>query len=255
MSLNENLQFVDEYERIINIPGLSNISYAKIIKGDFNQDGLTDFIICKSLNSGGLKIYYLNLDRRINTNYLIDLGEFNNLTSKFEHINTGDFNGDGKTDIVFFRGESHNDISIYNLSITNQFELLWKIDFPFIKSSPFSTSPISEIFCEFIPADWGFNSNGTFYYNSPARTIYHPQILGDYNGDGKTDILFPGLDRKLLLSNGKGFVFSSISGYFPGTRELGNMFAEDYNNDGKSDIISITENYTDISFTLTQLAG
>jgi RHS repeat-associated protein len=239
VSINENNQFVFEYNREINIPYFE--PNQQILKGDFNHDGLTDFIICKYQNSNqNVKLYYLNLDRRITTNYLIDLGEFNNIFKV--HVNTGDFNGDGKTDIVAIRGENYNDISIYNLSLSNQFELLWKIDFPFIKSN-------NIILSEYVFGDAGFNSQGYYYNNSPSYTISQPPVFGDYNGDGKTDILLPGLDRKLLLSTGKGFVTNSISGNFPGTRGLGRIFSEDYNNDGKSDVISITSTRSETSFT------
>lgn len=210
------------------------------LSGDFNGDGITDVLaISESLiltgeygqdpsdpqynpgncdqdyNSFGSSIHLINLDNRLSTNFVTNLGmlirdftEHPYINSK-SHLYTGDFNGDGKTDLMqVFDGELY----IYGLNSTNTaMELLWK--------------------------------------TTDTRIKFYEQILiGDYNGDGKTDVMFStGFNNlfAMFLSTGKAFQkqednypFSRKESTWDGTtlKEY-NLIPVDINGDGKTDII------------------
>lgn len=235
-------------------PYFSEVTYqyhdgAKIeqqfLSGDFNGDGLTDVIAIgdsqvityewvdwTSPYSGtgytygdiGSNAYLINLDRRITTNNIINLGTLTQSYSNGDKLYTADFNGDGKTDILHIK---NGVMLVYTVTSNNTIELLWQP----------TTDPRI------------VNSN-------------LPIMLGDYNGDGKTDIMFATASHNNYLNNqssklyatfmstGKGFVkheqtfpFSSNWGSTGG--KIGNQAVEnrafliptDINGDGKTDIV------------------
>src|SRR6202012_2838552 len=68
-------------------------------------------------------------------------------------------------------------------------------------------------------------------FDSLNNPLYPNYIYGDFNGDGKTDIIYGG---HLYLSTGRGFIQTSAvlpTGLTPQTAEVG-----DFNGDGKTDI-------------------
>lgn len=198
----------------------------KIISGDFNGDGLTDIIAidvlasrkyCKENIANGrctasietafsAKAYFVDLKRDNTTNFLFYAGNIANGLDTNTKVEVGDFNGDGKSDIFIF---DLNYVKVYGLSDTNQLVLL--------------------------------------YQNSTADTditLNKPILTGDYNGDGKTDILIPkalGSDiwykytstgASLLKEENSALIFKPNDPY-----NTFNYFAIDFNNDNKTDII------------------
>ena len=210
------------------------------ISGDFNGDGLTDVIIiekpvnisyftggCSGYNTtystlGGTS-YFLNLDRRITTDFLSIAGNLQvTSNSKFT---VADVNGDGKSDIMVFDSGS---VLTYYLNENNQ--LIQYINYP-------DTNILSD----------------------------KPRYMGDFNGDGKTDFVIPQADNtdswSFFFSKGNGFQKITTGIGFPYVNSVIDYFgivgfpltskslqevmfiANDINGDGKTDII-LQANYT-----------
>ncbi|MBB5440874.1 RHS repeat-associated protein [Pedobacter sp. AK017] len=217
------------------------------ISGDFNGDGLTDVIAINDHNvvtsriaadsvnnwnctdvygSMGSYAYFINMDRRLTSNYVINLGAFYETYSGtyLDKLYTADFNGDGKTDILHVT--PNNVMYVYTMNNNNVLELLWQ------------------------------TSDSRITNNQPA-------LIGDYNGDGKTDIMFSTGNNSLFatfMSNGSSFEkfenfqpFSNTAATWdgtPGIEKLDSYYliSNDIDGDGKTDIISthtITRNNND----------
>lgn len=212
--------------------------------GDFNGDGLTDVIaieksfyydmrVCnfgnhtteyqRPLYQGGT-VHLFNLDRRITNNIPDNIGSITMSVGLATKIFIADFNADGKSDIYVLE---KNFIKVYGLNKDNKLVLLYQ-----------NTS-----------AD-------------PGIVIDKPILLGDYNGDGKIDFVIPNeLDKdswNFYLAT--GLIFKKINtpigisynlgkvDYYQIVGEDGvtrypyvlcesNYIANDYNGDGKTDIL------------------
>ncbi|WP_163408346.1 RHS repeat-associated core domain-containing protein [Flavobacterium ajazii] len=231
-----------QYERVVNFPttlvGLFKINACtppervakifpkRVLSGDFNGDGLTDIvsidtsldnytpnqISCKPYIKSTItskKVYFIDLKRDNTSDFLTYSGELlTNLTTT-SRIEVADINGDGKSDfMVFVNGK----VTSYTLDNTNQLVVLWD----------YSDSNISV---------------------DSSKTI----ILGDYNGDGKTDFMIPkaydSYDWYKYSSTGTGFYKQTITGapyYRNISTETHNYSASDYDKDGKSDLFRAT---------------
>ena len=118
----------------------------------------------------------------------------------------GDFNGDGKADLA-------------HIVTDNQYANIWL-------SNGDGTFTIKQF------SPWGGYAMGDGYF-----------IAGDFNGDGKTDLIHIVADSQyanIWLSNGDGTFtvkqFSPWSGYAMGD---GYFLAGDFNGDGKTDLVHI----------------
>jgi RHS repeat-associated protein len=243
-----------QYERVVDFPtqsvwvttGCSSVSVnkifpKKILSGDFNGDGLTDVIaidmdlisdrrvnLCVPVISTitSKKVYFVDLKRDNTTNFLTYSGELASVITANSKVEVADVNSDGKSDFMIFE---NGKVTTYTLNSTNQLVLLW--DYP--------------------DANISIESNKTI-------------LLGDYNGDGKTDFMIPKVygssDWYKYTSLGNNFT-KVVQNYlnFPflqnTTGTTYNYIASDSNKDGKSDLIqtSSTRNSTDLNGVLKVL--
>lgn len=175
--------------------------------GDFNGDGRTDIQLFVANGSGWRS--YVALSKGD--------GTFDPAVSWTDLLNysggwipgTADFNGDGKTDIyVSFAGEAGQGGWKTRVALSNEY-------------GTFGT-----------PIPWGDIHNYTGGWI---------QGLGDFNGDGKTDISLSvgdvnGWRTHVALSNGDGTFAAPIPWTQPGSFGGWNHGVGDFNGDGKTDL-------------------
>ncbi|MBA0883035.1 FG-GAP-like repeat-containing protein [Flavobacterium undicola] len=204
-----------QYERVVNFPiepyGSScysaKIILKKIISGDFNGDGLTDVIAIDNA-CFSKKVYFVDLKRDNTSNFLTYSGELLAYMSTSSKVEVADVNGDGKSDFMVFE---NGKVTSYTLNNNNQLVLLWD----------YSDANISV---------------------DTSKTI----LLGDYNGDGKTDFIIPSgygsTTWYKYSSTGTSFIkvvetYSGIQ-FRQNTTSYSYIYlASDYDKDGKSDLI------------------
>lgn len=205
--------------KFINIP-------KEYISGDFNGDGLTDVIAiekatgywqknCQTdcytqqfVSIPGGNTYFVNLDRRLTSNFVVNSGSISiSNNSKFL---TADFNGDGKSDLfVFDQGlckvftlNANNNLvlltSINSANINLEKPILMgdyngdgKADFIIPKEnfSPLFTKYISTgLSFEITELDLGIGEYFTGHYDGNS-SVTQQIIANDFNNDGKTDLI------------------------------------------------------------------
>ncbi|SHG60094.1 RHS repeat-associated core domain-containing protein [Flavobacterium defluvii] len=212
--------------------------------GDFNGDGLTDVIaveksfyydmtVCnfgnhtteyqRPLYQGGT-VHLFNLDRRLTSDQPDNIGNITMSVGNDTKIYIADFNGDGKSDIYVLESGF---IKIYTLNKDNKLTLLYK------------------------------NASA-----DPGIALDKPILIGDYNGDGKIDFVIPNELNKdswnFYIATGTGFnkinssigilyeygkqTYFEVKGEdgvtrFPYSLKESTYIANDYNGDGKTDIL------------------
>jgi RHS repeat-associated protein len=192
------------------------------LTGDFNGDGLSDMVAIEK----SVTFQYSDYCSNYNYNYSAGKAFFINLdrrlvVDQISHsgnidytndcqVHVADFNGDKKTDLYIFK---NGNVKIYTLNSNNVLTLI----------RSFSHTNIS---------------------------LSRPILLGDYNGDGKTDFIVPnnyGNNYTKYLSD--GVTFKNSSEIYPFTYyesavlgseiDLSHLIPYDFNADGKTDIVRV----------------
>ncbi len=226
-----------QYEKVINDFPIYNISangcvaqnngvYSKkMLSGDFNGDGVTDILAIDTTLGltcqwfGGVtlndskKVYFIDLKKETSSDFWSLIGNLESVLPKNKNdydIQVADFNGDGKSDFFIIQ---ENKMIIYSLDHNNNLITLARIS----------------------------------YDNDIDKS--KPHLLGDYNGDGKIDIVMPttvNQDRwAFYFSKGNGFqkkIGSIGEVYIEKQHSVDDFYyiANDINSDGKTDIIKIS---------------
>lgn len=220
-----------------------------MVRSDFNGDGRSD-------------ILWILGDSLAVTNWLAmpgakfagnDANAYNWLTAmhRFDVAATGDFNGDGRTDVVW-QIDSGDTYSISRASPGGGLGLDdsggafsgggWKI----VGSGDFNGDGIDDILWRAADGrvgNWLGNRGGGFTVNEasivPVSTEWHVSGTGDFNGDGRSDILWTsdgGLMGNWLASANGTFVSNADNSLMQGRAE--NILAiGDFNGDNLDDIL------------------
>ena len=180
-----------------------------LLTGDFNGDGATDILLRyrDGSDTPGINRYLVALS---DGSKFVSAGDWNpgSWGSSPDFI-VGDFNGDGKSDILARYPDSRfsNGVNQYMVALSDA--------------------------SKFVAAgDWNPGGWGT------SEIL----LTGDFNGDGKTDILVgyqdsTGYRYLVALSTGTGFVYAGDwnPGGWGGTGTV--LLTGDFNGDGKTDIL------------------
>ena len=234
---------------------------------DYFGDGSDDILLVRvgSSSSGGtlssIKIIDINgQDDTQEHNPILSQGGYINL-SRFLHI--GDFDGDGADDIFIFRYGSPSNLNYYGRLLTRNnaeeqiVSVLLGLEYLQAANNFFSSDfdgdgkeEITVVFnnsCEIFelksqPVNGYYHVQKIYHSANPGfPTQWHEIIPGDFNGDGKTDLLTTGDDVNWFIgySNGSYFVNKPFS--FLDTPDMSSSSESlrigDFNGDGKTDIL------------------
>ncbi len=207
------------------------------VLADFNGDGVLDLVVAPSTgSSGNVSVLFGNGD-----------GSFQPAVSLpaaagAQSVAVGDFNGDGKPDLI---------VSTFSLTtfLSNLLVFLGNGDgtfqAPIVTTSPIGgTTPM--VLGDFnkdgkldVSAGgqiWLGNGNGTFRATS---TFVGGQVAADLNGDGNLDMVGSGGNGNgvVQLGNGDGTFQAQVS--YP-TGGSGLLAVGDLNGDGKPDVVAVS---------------
>ena len=222
---------------------IANPSITSIINGDFNNDGKIDLAVANSSAN--------NISVLLNTSTGTVTASFANATNYFvctapNFIICKDFNNDGKLDLVVSNGSAN--FSFLKGTGTGSFNLA--VNIPQTVGRP----SVSDDFNNDGNADLaGADHNGSAFFvqlgtgtgSFGAQTSYQftPStyssfaISGDYNGDGKQDIIMDGtLNGGVYLDLNKGAGSFETTYYSAFCNVASSIISADFNNDGRLDI-------------------
>ena len=180
---------------------------------DFNHDGKPDLVLTNrncsqdSCVTGSVSVLLGNGDGTFQAAITSSSGDFGTFS-----LAVGDFDGDGKLDLA--------------VSNLGQCTL-----------SPCRNDTVSILLG---------NGNGTFQTATiyPASSLEADSIgAGDFNGDGKLDLVLS--NRDVLLGNGDG-TFQAAQSYNPGANIGPSAVVADFNGDGKPDLAVATGDFATI---------
>jgi hypothetical protein len=196
---------------------LEESAASSIVAGDFNGDGHFDLAVAgaDTHNTGDVSVLLGHGDGTFKPGETYILG-VEGYIGDYPGLVAGDFNGDGRTDLATANPGS-NDVSV----------LLG-------------------------------NGDGTFQaeVRYAAESYPHSLVAGDFNGDGHLDLAlangngvidlagYPGA-VSVLLGNGGG-TFQPARQYAVGPSPL-SMVADDFNGDGRMDLVAANQNTNNLS--------
>ncbi len=224
------------------------------ITGDFYGSGYESVLIVQNTNSYGKsetdttskaeldRYFYLYTPRFSSNDFEVDLV----LTHKYhDFLNTGDFDGNGKMDILF---EWHDKLYFYKIENNGATELYPTLsinDIEDVRIADFTGDGVSDILVISDDDDGGnlqlfdgltrqkiFNSNSMIQDNDEFD-------IGDFNGDGKADFLWESAydKRKLYLSTGN--IFNHATTFTVGDGEY--TWTGDYDGNGTTDLVTLED--------------
>ena len=184
-----------ERASLLNPSAVSDVRYKIAGSGDFNQDGAEDLLF--QHDDGSMAVWFLKGLDLVSATQL-DPANPGDLAWKI--VATGDFNSDGKTDLVF----QNTDRSL----------AVWLMNGTKLDSAAL-----------FFPSDPGVG--------------WHVVGTGDFNSDGENDLIFQHEDGTLAVWNLKGTVLVSANLFLPANPGMSWRVRSvaDRNQDGKPDLI------------------
>ena len=214
----------------------------KIYDGDFDGDGLTEFIFCFSNGArtyipgaifGGIDTSGIYTRTMENKNFYINIAQ-----NTIKRITNPEFNEYEE----IWEVKRGTQIHIFQ-------EFIKKLAHKFVGN--FSGSSKSQIYIS--NGYYTLDTDGKFKKTETNQNFSEKAVVGDFNGDGKTDFMVPvaegSSDWRMYLSSGTGFVthyYSNLFLYEPSkqgaprkNRNTQRIYsAPDLNKDGKSDFVA-----------------
>jgi RHS repeat-associated protein len=186
----------------INLPFGLGGSFSQYWVADVTGDGRDDFVF----KSNGCS---LAVDRATGTGFAQETWPVSGCTTALGALQVADLNGDGKSDFISSTG------------VAGGFSVR-------VSTGSNSTG--------FVGGFWPIQ----FAAGEPSSAVGEAWHRGDFNGDGKTDIIHvwngaSGANARVYLSTGSGFVGQSLLTSLLGASPMSVVF--DANGDGRSDVL------------------
>jgi len=230
-------------------------------KADINGDGCDELIIAEQLTVNPRTYRFKILSLKNGTTQIGNSISIEN----FHQVLFGDFDGDGKTDMLFVKKDWYNNCSFLfyiNFEFTSGALGLPSLNLPCkVRVGDFNGDGKTDIELNYNNNDLYIcsynNATGTFSCNSPSYSLYsYDRYSGDFNGDGITDLLTytvggSGTTLYWKVSFGKGDGTYTNPTSFTDLHPLGEVLQNgwivpkykimiaDLNGDGKDDIIQL----------------
>lgn len=227
----------------------------KIIKGDFNSDGLIDLATCNP-GSNDVSIFLGIGNGSFSSSTSFTVGNFP------ADITTNDFNGDGKLDIATANYSSNN-VSILLGNGTGSFSLTSTINFVFgytpfvIISNDFNGDGNTDLVVSAYNQDsvsimlgTGTGSFGAIKSFDSNPGLATDIISMDFNKDGNLDLaLANGVADKvsMLLGTGTGSFVPAVSFTVTVGSGPNSLTSADFNGDSKLDLALVNSTSNDVS--------
>jgi len=248
-----------------------NNGLSSLLSGDFNGDGLSDIVTIQGETSW---LSFSNGDGTFGTVFDIEGLEYE-FKQGYSRQLSGDFNGDGLSDIINIQADAMNWVAFSNgdgTFDTVRASKAWTGQITPIKGLPpllatnyrilsgdFNGDRLTDIAILITPGnDWVSFSNGDGTFSrivSPSgfppeysgNANHASQLTGDFNGDGLTDIAQLHGDvvkNWMVLSKGDGgFEFlpyiEGLDHGFEKDRNKSNRLVGDFDGDGIADIVNL----------------
>ncbi len=219
----------------LNLPGI-DIMKCEWFTGDFDGNGLSDAVLFNEptgewilmRNMGGyfdfikFSSHFRNLfrgdyspDGNMDSSTTSDRSDYGKARGKVQFL-SGDFNGDGRTDIAIYDSRDGK---------------WWVAENYRIPSGP----PLVKKGGDEFRLEWKLYK----VFNAPEQALFgHDRFSGDFNGDGFSDFLL--FDRSkgewIIGETGDGTVFFKMYSRIPENLDVTRWFQGDFNGDGRTDI-------------------
>jgi len=217
----------------------------KVMVADVNGDGRADVI--HFVNNRYLRTWISQGDGTFRSTSRFPAEDVYDLSANDYSFSSGDFNGDGKTDLIHFMSE--NSVRIWLNKGDGTFDL--KEEFKpsgFVAASQFfSHNGAHSDRVQFVGRKTSASfPNGTNFCSS---CVSHPFLLGDFNGDGKSDFVDVAGPNQVTMWTSQGDGSFKIESPFSQTNyDVGNLPASfvvgNFGSDSKTDLIQIVGNYS-----------
>jgi len=228
-----------------------------VATGDFNGDGHPDVVIpnfCDyCTNPVGVTVFLSNPDGSLQAGINYGTG------SDYFFVAVGDFNGDGKLDIVatdYYNGL----VQIFNGDGTGNFAVGSTFNTDLANNEPYGVSVAdfnNDGHPDLAVANWNGNdigillNDGAGNFPTPMPIALNGSVwqgvgIADLNGDGNLDLVVPyyyGSGIGVLLGNGDGS-FQAEQDFSTGTSDQDALVLADLNGDGKLDVAVTNEQGT-----------
>ena len=215
---------------------------------DYTGDGVNDIFLNDP--SGNWKLYSLANSSGVLTSSMILRGS-GTISTLADQTLSADYNGDGKAEIWSIESAGTKIYTFSGSSLGLTYSATWPTKDHYFTLGDFNADGKADLFLYgYTTYDWGdwqvYLSTGTGF-----ETNYIPQKkanlkndyvrLGDFNGDGCTDLMVTSLNQSwtgtyfyITQNKGTGFYTHTLAGY---PVESHNYYVSDYNGDGRTDFI------------------